>query len=460
MASATVASLRGNFGRLWRRGHQSFLPSERRILSVKGQAATSYLQGLVTCDLTSAPPSPREEVGLEPGEEEQGDNNAAESMPLVEFSEKLRAACILDNKGRIVTDALLWKIDEHQYYIDVPGSTADALLAHLNQFKLRRTKVEITDESSTISSHVVFGTLNAQGTPPGYLAGMDPRHPSLGMRVLDVANSGSSGSGTISPEAEDADASQQYAKFEKLMAAHFPTSRGTYDVVRKLAGVAEGAELTGGIALESNQEFLNAVSFRKGCYLGQELTARVQHTGAIRKRIMPVILTSTKMQVPVPRPWVVASQIQQGRADKVFDDAEFTLLPSKLPRLSAAAAGAMVAMMTTGQMEGGEESYEISQLSEQSESLLELIQTFEKGQKIVDSKDGKTIGQIVARAEQGTNVVLAQMRLDRVGLLGDGQWSHLNRITIGDSSEEIRYLPYMPLWWPEIDDQTGKAKQP
>jgi folate-binding protein YgfZ len=37
-----------------------------------------------------------------------------------------------------------------------------------------------------------------------------------------------------------------------------------------------------------------AVDFRKGCYVGQELTVRTYHTGVIRKRILPVELTSSE----------------------------------------------------------------------------------------------------------------------------------------------------------------------
>ena len=40
--------------------------------------------------------------------------------------------------------------------------------------------------------------------------------------------------------------------------------------------------------LEYNADYLHGVSFQKGCYIGQELTARTHHTGVIRKRIMPV----------------------------------------------------------------------------------------------------------------------------------------------------------------------------
>ena len=89
----------------------------------------------------------------------------------------------------------------------------------------------------------------------------------------------------------------------------------------------------------------------------------------------------------------------------------------------------------------------------------ELSQLAIPGASIVDKKDGKTIGKIISTPAPGTNVLLAQMRLDRLGLLGNNQkWSRTNKILIGDSTKEYRYLPYLPLWWPEIDGNTGKEK--
>mgnify|MGYP002775616155 FL=1 len=44
--------------------------------------------------------------------------------------------------------------------------------------------------------------------------------------------------------------------------------------------------------LEYNLAWLNAISFEKGCYVGQELMARTHHRGVIRKRLMPITFVS------------------------------------------------------------------------------------------------------------------------------------------------------------------------
>lgn len=515
MSASSLAATLGRYGNLWGRGHETFPKSLRRILSIKGKGehATKFLQGLVTSDLNSEPNVPRmeplttdssgssESIGAKA---ETGAESATDiSMPPpveVEFTSKMRSTCFLDQKGRILTDAILWKntIPSHdhddqtdvssnstvEYLIDVPGDSADLLLDHLKKFKLRRTKVDIDDVSDNYSVHCNYGTLNAKGAPPGFMAAVDPRHPSLGVRILSFTD----------PTHEE-----RKDRFSKMNSRFFPEANGTYSVLRKLTGVAEGSEIYGKTALECNQEFLNAIAFDKGCYLGQELTARSQHIGTIRKRIMPLIITDTYMEVP--RPWVMASKLQDIGLDNLEADIVKGLgigldatereYPPLLPRISAPGIGGIVAMIQghlklptipIPQMnpenngnndDGQQQQQQLVELSPEEEEYMKklqidneiLMKDLEKialpGAQIVDQKDGNAIGQIVSLPAPGTPVVLAQMRLDQVGLLKNNsgtKWSQTNKILIGEGLREYRYLPFLPLWWPEIDSKTGKRK--
>jgi folate-binding protein YgfZ len=64
-----------------------------------------------------------------------------------------------------------------------------------------------------------------------------------------------------------------------------------YDLHRLLLGIPEGGRdliPEKAILLESGLDELNAISWTKGCYVGQELTARTKYRGLVRKRLFPV----------------------------------------------------------------------------------------------------------------------------------------------------------------------------
>lgn len=74
-----------------------------------------------------------------------------------------------------------------------------------------------------------------------------------------------------------------------------------YMIHRMLNGHAEGpVEIVSEHALpqESNLDFYGGIDFKKGCYLGQELTIRTHHTGVVRKRILPVQLYTDNEPIP------------------------------------------------------------------------------------------------------------------------------------------------------------------
>jgi folate-binding protein YgfZ len=66
-----------------------------------------------------------------------------------------------------------------------------------------------------------------------------------------------------------------------------------YDAIRMILGLPEGSsELGGQFPLNMNLHMLNAVSFSKGCYIGQELTQRTFHTGMVRRLALPFVINS------------------------------------------------------------------------------------------------------------------------------------------------------------------------
>ena len=74
-----------------------------------------------------------------------------------------------------------------------------------------------------------------------------------------------------------------------------------YHLRRYLKGVPEGqCEILRESALpqESNIDFMGGIDYRKGCYLGQELTIRTHHTGVVRKRILPMMIYGSHEDTP------------------------------------------------------------------------------------------------------------------------------------------------------------------
>jgi folate-binding protein YgfZ len=108
-------------------------------------------------------------------------------------------------------------------------------------------------------------------------------------------------------------------------------------------GVAEGAsELANALPLECNFDALNGVSFTKGCYVGQENTARQRFRGVVRKRIAPFVAIEPGARAPS-----VGEKIVNERGDVVGDviaaiedeDAVLGLVRARMSFIRAHVAG-------------------------------------------------------------------------------------------------------------------------
>jgi folate-binding protein YgfZ len=157
-------------------------------------------------------------------------------------------AALLSAQGKHLFDFLVWH-DAGGLLIDCEADHADELVKRLSMYRLRRKIAIARDDSLAVH----WSASEHSGAAP------DPRLAALGHRWL------------AAPEGESADA---------VWLAH-----------RLSLGVPEGrAELGEILWLETNAVELNGVSFTKGCYVGQENTARMNWRQKVNRRLVVVPL--------------------------------------------------------------------------------------------------------------------------------------------------------------------------
>ncbi len=232
---------------------------ERTLLQVKGPDAPSFLQSLLTCDIEAIT---EEQAGY---------------------------GLMLTPQGKFLFETFVI-LHEEAYWLDTPAARVDAFLQKLKMYCLR-SNVTITrsdtHEVCALIGPAVFAEGALDATSPGV------RHFCTGVAYLDPRSRDLFGRGII----EKATA---YAAFE---AKGF--TRGAweaYETLRLQTGVPDGAvdlEPEASFPLQYGMEKWHAISFTKGCYVGQEVTARTHHRGKIRKALFRIHSADGK---PLPPP--------------------------------------------------------------------------------------------------------------------------------------------------------------
>ncbi len=267
----------------------------RGVLRIDGEDRVAFLQGLVSNDVSR--------VG----------------------ADRAIYAALLTPQGKFLHDFFIAAIGD-SLLIDCEGDRRDDLFRRLRMYRLR-SKVELTDVTEELTVHAAFGEGAAglagenpsagQAMPNGEgVSFVDPRLAGAGLRYIMPA-------GTV-PETGDLAVSAATAD--------------DYDRWRLSLGLPDGSRdmvVEKAILLESGFEALNGVDFDKGCYMGQELTARTKYRGLVKKRLMPVRITG---DLPEPGTAIMAGdrdvgEIRSGRGD----------LAMALVRLDALEAGELTA---------------------------------------------------------------------------------------------------------------------
>jgi folate-binding protein YgfZ len=251
----------------------AFLP-DRGVVKVSGEDARSFLNGLVTTDVTQ----------LEPG---MG-----------------RFGALLTPQGKIVVDFLITEVPAGHgggFLIDCPRALAPELAKKLGFYRLR-AKVAVENLSDSL------GVITAWDGDPAMrpdLAFTDPRAERLGWRIL-------------APE----DLTQKVAG---LIGAD-PVDSADYESHRIASGVPRGGlDFIYGDAFphETNMDRLHGVDFDKGCYVGQEVVSRMQHRGTARTRTVRVMLDGPR---PEPGTTILAGDRPVGTMGSAADNHGLALI--------------------------------------------------------------------------------------------------------------------------------------
>ena len=202
----------------------------RAVIAVSGAEARDFLQGLITNDM--------------------GACRAGQAI----------YAGLLTPQGKILFDFLVVANGEKSWLIDCAGSRASDLVKRLTLYRLR-AKLDIAGRPD-LAVAAVWGASATLEPAAGVTIFVDPRLSTLGFRM-------------IGPRA-------------LLAAATAGFRPGDYEAHRLKLGVPDSDDLPSDqvFALDAGFEELMGVSFKKGCYVGQEVTARMKHRASARKRFL------------------------------------------------------------------------------------------------------------------------------------------------------------------------------
>ena len=226
-----------------------YILDDRAILYINGEDAKEFLQNLISNDI----------------------NKVSETNTCF--------ASLLSPQGKFLYEFIIIK-HKSGYLIDCEKSQADGLYKQLSIYKLR-SKVEILNLSNEFVvaafSHEKFLTFDDAQDFSGFTLKyredpifLDPRNKQLGARLI------------INLE-------KLYLSLKKLN-LHDANLREYYSFSHKIGIVPKDLNKLQNklFGIECNYEELNGIDFKKGCYVGQENTARIKLKNKLSKRLLPI----------------------------------------------------------------------------------------------------------------------------------------------------------------------------
>jgi len=204
------------------------------FISVAGDEACAFLQSIITANVETLP------IGA------------------------CRPTALLTPQGRVLIDMMVYRPASDRFLLRSDAARRDDLFTRLRRYRLRRLidlAIEPDIRLVLLLSNQAAETIAIQMI----MSCSDPRSPELGSHCL-------------------------------VNAHHLPAQMGAIDswhANRIAAGVPEGSiDLTPerALMLEAGLDRLGAVDFEKGCYVGQEVTARTHYRGLVKRRLVPLTI--------------------------------------------------------------------------------------------------------------------------------------------------------------------------
>lgn len=210
------------------------LPS-RAVIEIAGEDRIAFLQGIVSNDVEQA------------------------------AAGRAVWAAFLTPQGKYLADFFIFA-EADRLLLDVEAAQAPMLLQKLGRFRLR-AKVTLSERPDL---RIYAAWPDAPPPDTGAIAAPDPRMTAAGWRILSAH--------TLDPTADEA----------------------AWNVHRIALGLPDGThdlEPEKSVLLEAGFDELGGISWTKGCYMGQELTARTRYRGLVKRRLVPV-----SIEGPAPAP--------------------------------------------------------------------------------------------------------------------------------------------------------------
>ena len=229
--------------------HSIYILEDRGLIYINGIDTFNYLQNIISNDL----------------------NKVTDSQSCFSY--------LLTPQGKYLFEFIIVK-RKYGYFLDCPKYQIEDLYKQLTLYKLR-SKVEIKNLSNefvvTALSKESFVEFEKKNSKPGYTIKfredsviLDPRCVNLGARLVINLEKLYLSAKKLGLKISNID---EYYKLSHSLG--IPNSN-TKNFQNKIFG------------LETNSEELNAIDFKKGCYVGQENTARMKLKEKISRRIYPV----------------------------------------------------------------------------------------------------------------------------------------------------------------------------